>query len=77
MKTLFIGFKGKNNTSAMLVRQLSKDSLLLTNSFAGLERDILSIAEVYNSICMFGVDKSLNGTVRIEQCAVETAENSV
>lgn len=70
MKTLFIGFKGKNNTSAMLVRQLSKDSLLLTNSFAGLERDILSIAEVYNSICMFGVDKSLNGTVRIEQCAV-------
>lgn len=70
MKTLFIGFKGKNNTSAMLVHQLSKDFLLLTNSFAGLERDILSIAEEYDSVCMFGVDKSLNNTVRIEQCAI-------
>ena len=42
MKTLFIGFRGKHNTSAMLVHQLSKDPLLLTNSFAGLERDILT-----------------------------------
>lgn len=70
MKTLFIGFKGKNNTSAMLVHQLSKDSLLLTNSIAGLERDILSITEDYDSVYMFGVDKSLKDTVRIEQCAM-------
>lgn len=70
MKTLFIGFKGKNNTSAMLVHQLSKDSLLLTNSFAGLERDILSIIKTYDSVYMFGVDKSLNDSVRIEQCAM-------
>ena len=70
MKTLFIGFNGKNNTSAMLVHQLNKDSLLLTNSFPGLERDILSIAEDYDSVYMFGVDKSLKGAVRIEQCAM-------
>lgn len=70
MKTLFIGFRGKNNTSAMLVRQLSKDSLLLTNSFAGLERDILSIIKKYDAVCMFGVDKSLNDAVRIEQFAM-------
>ena len=70
MKTLFTGFRGKHNTSAMLVHQLSKDSLLLTNSFAGLERDILSIAEDYDSVYMFGVDKSLKDAVRIEQCAM-------
>lgn len=70
MKTLFTGFRGKHNTSAMLVHQLSKDPLLLTNSFAGLERDILSIAEDYDSVYMFGVDKSLKDAVRIEQCAM-------
>ena len=70
MKTLFIGFRGKHNASAMLAHQLSKDSLLLTNSFAGLERDILSVAEDYDFVCMFGVDKTLNDAVRIEQCAM-------
>ncbi len=70
MKTLFIGFRGMNNTSAMLVHQLGRDSLLLTNSFEGLEKDILSIAEEYDSVCMFGVDKRLDDAVRIEQCAM-------
>ena len=70
MKTLFIGFKGKNNTSAMLVHQLGKDFLLLTNSFTGLERDILSISEEYDSVCMFGLDKHLVNAVRIEQYAM-------
>ena len=69
MKTLFIGFKGKNNTSAMLVHQLDRDSLLLTNSFEGLEKDILSIAEDYDSVYMFGVDPRLDGVVRVERCA--------
>ena len=59
-----------NNTSAMLVHQLGRDSLLLTNSFEGLEKDILSIAEEYDSVCMFGVDKRLDDAVRIEQCAM-------
>lgn len=70
MKTLFIGFKGKNNTSAMLTHNLGGDFLLLTNSFDGLEKDILSISEDYDCVCMFGVDKTLNDAVRIEQCAM-------
>lgn len=69
MKTLYIGFKGKNNTSSQLVNQLGDDTLLLTNSFSGLEKDILSITESYDSIYMFGVDSSLKGTLRIEKCA--------
>ena len=69
MKILFIGFKGKNNTSSQLVNQLGENILLLTNSFSGLEKDILSITESYDSIIMFGVDSSLNGTLRIEKCA--------
>ena len=48
MKTLFIGFRGKNNTSSQLVNQLDEDILLLTNSFSGLEKDILSITESYD-----------------------------
>ncbi len=69
MKTLFIGFKGKNNTSAQIVNQLDGDVLLLTNSFSGLETDILSVAEPYDSVYMFGVDSLLNGTLRIEKRA--------
>lgn len=69
MKILYIGFKGKNNTSSQLVNQLGENTLLLTNSFSGLEKDILSITESYDSIIMFGVDSSLNGTLRIEKCA--------
>ena len=69
MKTLFIGFRGKNNTSSQIVNQLGEDILLLTNSFSGLEKDILSITESYDSIYMFGVDSSLKGTLRIEKFA--------
>ena len=61
MKTLYIGFRGKNNTSSQIVNQLGEDILLLTNSFSGLEKDILSITESYDSIYMFGVDSSLKG----------------
>ena len=69
MKTLYIGFRGKNNTSSQIVNQLGEDILLLTNSFSGLEKDILSITESYDSIYMFGVDSSLKGTLRIEKFA--------
>lgn len=69
MKTLYIGFRGKNNTSSQIVNQLGEDILLLTNSFSGLEKDILSITESYGSIYMFGVDSSLKGTLRIEKFA--------
>ena len=45
MKTLYIGFRGKNNTSSQIVNQLGEAILLLPNSFSGLEKDILSITE--------------------------------
>ena len=67
---LFVGFKGKNNASAMLVEQLCSEHVLLTNSFAGLKRDIDSIGEEYDHVVMFGVDKTLTSNVRIEKCAV-------
>ena len=54
--TLFLGFKGKNNTSCMLAEQLSPKHLLLTNSFTGLKKDIDSISGEYDQIVMFGVD---------------------
>ena len=68
---LFVGFKGKNNASAMLVEQLCSEHVLLTNSFAGLKRDIDSIGEEYDHIVMFGVDKNLSSTVRLEKCAAK------
>lgn len=68
-KILLIGFKGKNNSSGMLAEQLSSEHKLLTNSFAGLKKDIDSISTDYESVLMFGVDKDLTSTVRIEKCA--------
>jgi len=69
MKILFAGFKGKNNTTSQLVNQLGGHTVLLTNSFSGLEKDILSITESYDSIYMFGVDSSLKDALRIEKFA--------
>ena len=69
--TLIVGFKGKNNTSSMLVEQLLSDNLLLTNSFAGLKKDIDSISGEYDQIVMFGVDKELTSGVRIERVAAK------
>ena len=69
--TLFLGFKGKNNTSCMLAEQLSPKHLLLTNSFTGLKKDIDSISGEYNQIVMFGVDKELSTAVRIERVAAK------
>ncbi len=66
---LFVGFKGKNNSSSVLAEQLSPEHLLLTNSFAGLKRDIDSIHKEYDRIVMFGVDKTLTSSVRIEKVA--------
>ncbi len=69
MKVLFTAFKGVRNTSFQLVDQIRADSVLLTNSFQGLEKDISSISGGYGIVYMFGVDKKLIGKVRIETCA--------
>lgn len=66
MSTLATAFKGKTNTSFQFVSQLDCHTLYLTNSFSGLEKDIDSLSDYYDTVYMFGVDKRLNRTVRIE-----------
>lgn len=66
MKILYTAFKGKNNTSCILANRLSSNPLLLTNSFQGIERDIASLQDSYDTIYMFGIDKTLEDCVRIE-----------
>ena len=66
MPELYIGFKGKNNASCTLVNHLSEHPFLLTNSFDGVKRDIECLPDYYDSVLMFGVDKNLKNTVRIE-----------
>ncbi len=68
-KVLFTGFKGKHNSSGLLAERLSPAHILITNSFAGLKKDIDSIKEDYDYVVMFGVDKTLTSEVRIERKA--------
>ena len=69
-RILFTGFRGTRNASGLLAEQLSGDCCLLTNSFAGLERDIEAISrEAFDYAVMFGVDRELAGTVRLERVA--------
>ena len=74
---LHIGFKGKNNASCILVKSISADSYLLTNSFEGLKRDIENLDYSYDCVILFGIDKNLTNAVRIEKAAEkETKEYS-
>ena len=66
---IYIGFKGKNNASSVLVNHLSESPYLLTNSFGGVKKDVESLAEAYDCVLMFGVDKNLKNSVRIEKLA--------
>lgn len=76
-RKLYIGFKGKNNASCILVKSISADSYLLTNSFGGLKREIEILGHSYDSVILFGIDKNLVNTVRIEKVAEkETKEFS-
>ena len=52
---LHIGFKGKNNASYILVKSISTDSYLLTNSFEGLKRDIENLDYSYDCVILFGI----------------------
>lgn len=69
MRILYIGFKGKNNTSFRLVSSLDGERLFLTNSFSGVERDIEAMNADYDAAIMFGLDKTLSNTIRIEKRA--------
>ena len=68
-KVLFIGFKGINNSSALLVDRLSAQKALLTNSFAGLKKDIDLLPAECDSVYLFGADKNLVDSFQIEKCA--------
>ena len=67
--SLFIGFKGKNNSSGILANSFSPQSYLLTNSFEGLKKDIEKIPSGYEKAYLFGVDKNLQDSLRIERFA--------
>ena len=66
---LYTGFKGVNNSSYQLVNTLQGDTLLLTNSFGGIFRDIENINHEYELVIMFGLDKRLKNTIRFEKVA--------
>lgn len=71
-KNLFIGFKGKYNASGILAKAVSENCRLLTNSFDGLKKDIKDIeisADFCEQVIMFGIDKNLKNSVRIERAA--------
>ena len=77
-RKLHIGFKGKNNASCILVKSISADSYLLTNSFEGLKKDVELLSRSYDCVILFGIDKDLSDTVRIERVAEkDTKEFSV
>ena len=69
MKILYVGFKGAKNTSYQLVSSFPGEHLFLTNSFSGLARDIDAMAKDYDAVIMFGIDKSLSTSLRVERCA--------
>ena len=66
---LYIGFRGRNNSSEIFVRSLSASYILLTNSYEGLKRDIDKLGEDYDEVYLFGADKSLSDSFRIERYA--------
>ena len=74
-KILLTGFKGKNNSSGKLVQAISEnDLLLLTNSFDGVKNDIEGINGDFDFLIMFGCDKNLKDSVRIERFAQKNGD---
>lgn len=71
MDTIYIGFKGERNSSFQAVSRFSGDKLFLTNSIAGLTREIKALDNQYTVAVLFGLDKRIRSGVRIESCAVK------
>ena len=74
LRILLTGFKGKNNSSSILVQSISENYRLLTNSFEGLKKDIEEIDEGFDFLIMLGCDKNLKVFVRIERFAEKNGE---
>ena len=75
MKILYVGFKGIHNSSNKLVNHICGERTFLTNSFNGLKRDIQEIDDNYDFVYMFGLDKTLKDSVRIEKCAEKSGND--
>ena len=69
MRILYVAFKGNGNSSNRIVSSLTGDKLFLTNSYAGLKKDIENIHDTYDLVYMFGLDKTLKGDIRIDSVA--------
>lgn len=76
MRVLYVGFQGKNNASYRLVSSINGEKLFLTNSFQGVIRDIDQLSNAFDRVFLFGIDKRLSNSVRIEKCA-EMAHHTV
>ena len=74
LRILLMGFKGKNNSSGILVQAISQNYRLLTNSFIGVKKDIGEIDDNPDFLIMFGCDKNLKDFVRIERFAEKNGE---
>ncbi len=74
MRILYTGFKGNANSSCRLLDFFEGDKLLLTNSFSGLRRDIEGVNGEYGAAFMFGLDKNIKKSVRVEVCAQKDGE---
>lgn len=66
MKILYVGFKGRRNSSCQLASSMPGDKYFLTNSFTGVKRDIDCIHGSYDAVYLFGLDKTLINSIRIE-----------
>ena len=71
MRTLYVAFKGKGNSSNRIVSNFIGDKLFLTNSYTGLKNDIDNINDTYDLVYMFGLDKKLKGDIRIDSIAAK------
>lgn len=70
MKILYTAFKGLHNSSYLLLQDQNYDKLFLTNSFAGLEKDITNFDfDEYDMVFMFGLNTKLQSSIRIEPIA--------
>ena len=50
MNILFTAFKGKNNSSAILLDKITGDKLYLTNSYVGLAKEINHLEQIYDML---------------------------
>ena len=71
MRTLYVAFKGKGNSSNKIASNFIGDKLVLTDSYMGLKRDIDSIHDTYDLVYMLGLDKKLRGDIRIDSVAAK------